>query len=113
MPILLYHNPRCSKSRATLALLREQGLEPEIVEYLAHPPDEETLKALQASLGCQIRDMMRTGEAPYREMNLAQADEPQLLHALTEHPILLQRPIVVNGKRAAIGRPPENVLEIL
>ena len=113
MPVVLYHNPRCSKSRATLALVRERGLEPQIVDYLANPPSEETLKELQTLLGCSVMDMIRPGETPYHEMNLAQADDAQLLQAMVDHPILLQRPIVVNNGQAAIGRPPEQVLEIL
>jgi arsenate reductase len=113
MPVVLYHNPSCSKSRATLALVRERGLEPLIVDYLENPPSQETLKELQTLLGCSVMDMIRPGEAPYREMNLAQADDAQLLQAMVDHPILLQRPIVVNNGQAAIGRPPEQVLEIL
>ncbi len=113
MPVVLYHNPRCSKSRATLALVRERGLEPQIVDYLENPPSQETLKELQTLLGCSVMAMIRPGEAPYQEMNLAQADDAQLLQAMVDHPILLQRPIVVNNGRAAIGRPPEQVLEIL
>jgi len=113
MPVVLYHNPRCSKSRATLALVRERGLEPQIVDYLENPPSQETLKELQTLLGCSVMGMIRPGEAPYREMNLAHADDAQLLQAIVDHPILLQRPIVVNNGRAAIGRPPEQVLEIL
>jgi arsenate reductase len=113
MPVMLYHNPRCSKSRATLALVRERGLEPQIIDYLENPPTQETLKKLQTLLGCSVMDMIRPGEAPFREMNLAQADDAQLLQAMVDHPILLQRPIVVNNGRAAIGRPPEQVLEIL
>ena len=92
---------------------RERGLEPQIVDYLENPPSQETLKELQTLLGCSVMAMIRPGEAPYREMNLAQADDAQLLQAMVDHPILLQRPIVVNNGRAVIGRPPEQVLEIL
>ena len=113
MAIQIYHNPRCSKSRATLALLKEQGIEPEIIEYLSDPPGETTLKKIQKALGCSVADMVREKEAPYAENGLASANEDGLIAAIAKFPILLERPIVVNGNRAAIGRPPENVLEIL
>ncbi len=115
MEVIIYHNPRCSKSRATLALLREKGLEPRIVEYLKTPPSREELESLLAKLGLAPRELMRSKEKPYKELGL---DEPglsrdRLIEAMREHPILIERPIVVVGDRAAIGRPPENVLEIL
>ena len=113
MAIQLYHNPRCSKSRATLALLEEQGIEPEIIEYLNDPPSETTLKKIQKALGCAVTDMVRKKEAPYSENGLESASDDGLIKAIAKFPILLERPIVVNGDRAAIGRPPENVLEIL
>jgi arsenate reductase (glutaredoxin) len=111
----IYHNPRCSKSRAALALLRERGLEPEIVEYLKTPPDEATLKAVLDQLGIRPRDLLRTGEAEYRELGL---DDPavsdaRLLRAMVEHPKLMERPIVLHAGKARVGRPPERVLEIL
>ncbi|AHE97384.1 arsenate reductase (glutaredoxin) [Thioalkalivibrio paradoxus] len=111
----MYHNPRCSKSRAALSLLREQGIEPEIVEYLKTPPDRATLADLINRLGIRPRDLLRTGEAEYRELGLkdpALSDE-QLIQAMVEHPKLIERPIVVHGGQARIGRPPERVLEIL
>ena len=115
MSVTIYHNPRCSKSRQTLALLEEKGVTPDIVLYLENPPTKETLKALAAKLGASsAREMMRVKEAPYTELSLADVDaEDALIGAIAENPILLERPIVVNGDKAAIGRPPENVLEIL
>lgn len=115
MAITVYHNPRCSKSRQTVALLRERGIEPELVEYLREPPSTETLDHLATLLGVEPREMMRRGEAEYRELGLDDPDleRTTLLQAIAEHPRLLERPIVVNGDRAAIGRPPERVLEIL
>ena len=113
MAIKIYHNPRCSKSRATLALLKEQGIEPEIIEYLNNPPSEAILKKIQIALGCAVTDMVRTKESAYAANGLASASEDGLIAAIAKFPILLERPIVVNGNRAAIGRPPENVLDIL
>jgi len=113
MAIQLYHNPRCSKSRATLALLVERGVEPEIIEYLNDPPDEAALKHLRAALDCPVIEMIRTKETPYQEHSLETASEEELIDAIARFPILLERPIVVNGSRAAIGRPPENVIDIL
>ena len=115
MSLIIYHNPRCSKSRQTLALLRERGLEPEIVLYLESPPSEAGLEELLDKLGMPARDLMRRKEAPYRELGL---DDPsltraELVAAMASHPILIERPVVVSGTRAAIGRPPEKVLEIL
>ena len=111
----LYHNPRCSKSRATLALLREQGVEPEIVEYLKTPPDATTLRTLLDQLGIPPRELLRTGEAEYRELGLkdAELDDEALIQTMVQHPKLIERPILVHGDRARIGRPPEQVLEIL
>ncbi len=110
MTVTIYHNPQCSKSRATLALLRERGIAPHIVEYLNDPPDPATLKNLLAALGMRAIELVRTGEPAWRETGLDDgADETALLTALHQHPILIQRPIVVSGKRAIIGRPPENV----
>ncbi|HLU61858.1 MAG TPA: arsenate reductase (glutaredoxin) [Gammaproteobacteria bacterium] len=111
---VIYHNPRCSKSRETLALLEERGLEPEIVRYLDTPPGEETLRQLAKQLGVRAHDMIRSNEDVYRELGLgADSSEDELFRAMAEHPVLLQRPIVVAGGKARIGRPPEAVLEIL
>jgi len=115
MSITIYHNPRCSKSRQTLALLQERGIEPVVIEYLTTPPDATTLKALLGKLKLSARELMRTKEAVYKENGLAdpQLSETALIKAMVEHPVLIERPIVVNGNRAALGRPPENVLTIL
>ncbi len=112
--VTIYHNPRCSKSRQTLALLQEQGIEPLVVEYLSSPPDAPTLKRLLDLLGLEPRGLMRTKEEVYNTLRLAEENNPdQLITAMLENPILMERPIVVNGERAAIGRPPESVLDIL
>lgn len=115
MAVTIYHNPRCSKSRETLALLQDRGIEPRVVEYLTETPDAKTLDALLKKLKLDPRELMRRKEAPYRELGL---DDPglsrqALIAAMVEHPILIERPIVVNGAKAALGRPPEKVLEIL
>lgn len=114
MSLTIYHNPRCSKSRQTLALLRERGVEPRIVEYLQDPPSLATLKTLAAMLGGP-RAMLRKGESAYSELGLGDASLPpaRLLEAMRAHPILIERPIVTDGRRAAIGRPPEAVLALL
>lgn len=113
--ITIYHNPRCSKSRQTLELLQERGIEPTIVPYLEQPPDAATLKRLLGQLGLSPRQLMRRGETRYKELGL---DEPglsddALVQAMVDNPILIERPIVVSAKGAVLGRPPENVLEIL
>lgn len=115
MSIKVYHNPRCSKSRQTLALLQEHGGELEVVEYLKTPPSKDELKAILALLGLGPRELMRKGEEEYQQLSLddpALSDE-QLVDAMVAHPKLIERPIVVSGRRAAIGRPPERVLDIL
>lgn len=111
----IYHNPRCSKSRQTLQLLQEQRLEPEVVLYLETPPSAQTLKEIIAKLGTDARDLMRHGEPLYRQLNLQDKtlSEAQLINAMVQNPILIQRPIVVKGEKAAIGRPPEAVLELM
>ena len=113
MAVRIYHNPRCSKSRQTLELLKAKGIVPEVVEYLKTPLDASALKALNAKLGVSVRAMMRTKEAPYKDLGLATADDTALLAATAAHPILLERPIVENGPKAAIGRPPEAVEAVL
>ncbi len=120
MSVTIYHNPQCSKSRQTLALLRDHGVEPKIVEYLKTPPDAGTLRALVRALGFDSpRQLMRTKEAEYRELGLAGEDDPEkLLAAMAKHPRLIERPVVVKGDpakggRAALGRPPEAVLTML
>jgi arsenate reductase len=112
--VRIYHNPRCTKSRETLALLREHGVEPEVVEYLKEPPSAEQVDQLIGKLGLEPHALLRTKEAPYAELGLSKkSTRAQITSAIVEHPILLERPIVVVGKRAAIGRPPENVLSLL
>ncbi|MEA3292621.1 MAG: arsenate reductase (glutaredoxin) [Pseudomonadota bacterium] len=115
MTVTIYHNPRCSKSRTTLGLLEEQGVEPEIINYLETPPDAATLKKLLAMLGLSPRDILRKKEKEYRELGLADEglSDNELIRAIIEHPRLMERPIVVKNGRAALGRPPESVLEIL
>ena len=113
--ITVYHNPKCSKSRQTLTILQEQGIEPTIIEYLKTPPSSEELTALIAKLDMVPSELVRTGEKEYRSLNLDDAaiSDAELILAMVEHPILIQRPIVVNNGKAVIGRPPEKVLEIL
>ncbi len=114
MKITIYHNPRCSKSRQTLALLNDKGIEPEVVLYLDNTPSINTLKTLVKQLGFDSpRQMMRVKETEYKELNLANAEDNTLLEAMLTHPKLIERPIVVNGNKAALGRPPENILEII
>ena len=115
MSVTIYHNPRCSKSRQTLELLRGRGIEPVIVEYLKAPPDAARLEAILGLLGLEPRALLRTKEAPYRDLGLADPglSRAALIEAMVANPILIERPIVVNGGRAALGRPPEAVLEIL
>lgn len=110
-----YHNPRCTKSRQALELLRERGLEPELVAYIDNPPDAPTLHALLGKLGITPRELMRTGEPIHAELGLddASLDDDALIDAMVAHPILIERPIFENGDRAIIGRPPERVLELL
>ena len=115
MAVTIYHNPRCSKSRETLALLEANGVEPQVVLYLVAPPSKAAIKALAKKLGLNsVREMMRTKEAAYAELGLAgETSEAALIAAMAEHPALIERPIVVNGDRAAIGLPPANALEPL
>lgn len=115
MHVVIYHNPRCSKSRQTLQLLKDQGIEPEIIEYLKTPPDRKRLKEILKLLGMNPRDLMRTRESVYREAGLDDdgLSEDQLLSAMIEHPVLMERPVVLANGKAALGRPPEKVLEII
>lgn len=115
MSVTIYHNPRCSKSRQTLQLLQEKGVEPEVVEYLQSPPSQDELKDILAKLGMQPRDLMRKKEDEYKALNLANdsLSNDELVAAMVENPKLIERPIVIAGGKVAIGRPPENVLAIL
>ena len=115
MPITLYHNPKCSKSRQTLALLNEQGIEPTIIEYLKTPPTAETLKEILNLLGMTPRELMRKKEDEYADNGLddSSLSDDALIEAMVRHPILIERPIVLANGQAALGRPPEQVLDIL
>lgn len=111
----IYHNPRCSKSRETLKLLQDQGIDPEIILYLDTPPDAKTLSGLLKKMKLKPRELMRTKEKEYKEQGLNDPDlsDDQLIDAMIATPKLIERPIVVHGNKAALGRPPEQVLEIL
>jgi arsenate reductase len=113
--ITLYHNPRCSKSRAALELLESRGVTPTVVRYLDSPPDAATLKRLLQALGLGARALLRTGESEYGELGLdnASLSDEQLIAAMVAHPRLIERPVAFDGRRAVIGRPPERVLELL
>lgn len=113
--LILYHNPRCSKSRGALELLEARGLTPTVVRYVETPPSAAELQALLAKLGFNARQLLRTGEDEYKTLNLADATltEAQLIEAMASHPKLIERPILVAGDKAVVGRPPETVLEIL
>ena len=113
--IRLYHNPSCSKCRLTMNILTEKGVKISVVEYLDTPPNSEELSEILDLLGMEPRDLMRQHEAAYKENNLDNAEltDKQLIQAMINNPILIERPIVINGKSAVIGRPPEKVLDIL
>lgn len=112
--ITIFHNPRCSKSRAALALIQERGIEPRIVEYLKHPPAATELKAIIAKLGIEAEDLVRKGEEVFKSIYAGRTlSGDEWIAALVRDPILLERPIVVRGARAVIGRPPENVTKLL
>ena len=111
MKACIYHNPRCSKSRQTLALLQEKGMEIEEVRYLEHPPDAKTLKEIIKKLGCDVKDIMRKKEA--KDAGINDLDGDALVEAMVKNPAVIQRPIVVSGAKAVVGRPPENVLDII
>ena len=114
MKARIYHNPRCSKSRATLALLEERGIDLDVVEYLEHPPPRRTLAALLKKLGLKARDVIRSAEPEFKDSGLTlDASDDDLLDLMVAIPKLIERPIVEIGDRARIGRPPERVLEIL
>ena len=115
MPTTIYHNPKCSKSRQTLELLNEKGITPTVIEYLKTPPTADTLKTILAQLGMAPRDLMRKKEDIYSELKLdyPSLSEDDLIDAMVKHPILIERPIVLANDKAALGRPPEQVLDIL
>ncbi|WP_417394517.1 arsenate reductase (glutaredoxin) [Gimesia chilikensis] len=111
----IYHNPRCGKSRQTLALIEEAGIDPEVIEYLKTPPTAEELDAILKKLKMEPQELMRKGEAIYKELNLAERElsRDEAIAVMLEHPKLIERPIVVQGRKAVLGRPPENVKELL
>lgn len=112
--ITIYHNPRCSKSRAACALIAERGVEAEVIDYLATPPTRDELRSVLGKLGMQAHQLVRRGEAAFSEHYAGrELSDEQWLDALIDHPILIERPIVVCGDQAVIGRPPEKVLELL
>ena len=115
MPVIIYHNPKCSKSRQTLELLKENDITPTIIEYLKTPPTAEALKAILAQLGMAPRDLMRKKEDVYAELKLdnPSLSDDDLIGFMIAHPILIERPIVLAKGKAALGRPPEQVLDIL
>ena len=112
--LTLYHNPRCSKSRSALQLLEDRGLTPSIVRYLESPPSAEQLQALLGKLGLGARQLLRSGEEEYQALNLANPEltDAQLIEAMVKHPKLIERPILIVGDKAVVGRPPEKVLEL-
>ncbi len=113
--VTIYHNPRCSKSRQTLALIQEQGIEPDVREYLKDTPSADELKQVLDSLGITARELLRKNEDEYKENNLSNPEltDDQIIAVMLANPKLIERPIVLNGGQARIGRPPESVLEIL
>ena len=113
--VTIYHNPRCSKSRQTLELLRGKGVEPKIVEYLKTPLNADEISALLGLLDLEPRDLMRRKEAAYKDAGLDNPDlaRDALIKGMADNPALIERPIVVKGKKAVLGRPPENVLELI
>ena len=112
--ITIWHNPKCSKSRKTLSLIEEHAHNPRIVNYLNDPPSIDEIKRVLTMLGCEPRGLMRTNEDLYKELGLAdETDEATLIRAMVANPSLIERPVVIRGNRAALGRPPESVLSLL
>ncbi len=111
---IIWHNPRCSKSRQTLALLEERGIEPEVFRYLETAPTQKTLKDVVAKLGIRPWELLRRKEAEFKETGLtADSSDAAVIKAMAEHPKLIERPIVIRGDRAVLGRPPEDVLTLI
>jgi arsenate reductase len=115
MSVTIYHNPRCSKSRQTLSLLQEKSININVIEYLKTPPDISQLKQILKQLGYEPRQLMRKSEQIYKDLDLGNENKTaeDLVNAMAQNPILIERPIVLSGEKAAIGRPPESVLNIL
>ena len=115
MNVTIYHNPRCSKSRQTLDLIKSRHIEPLVIEYLKTPPSEAELRKLIKALGLSPRGLLRKGEVVYKELKLDDSSitDDQIIQAMVSHPVLIERPIVIREEQAVIGRPPESVLTIL
>ena len=115
MKVTILHNPRCSKSRNSLALLKEQGIEPDVRLYLENPPTEDELTSILEMLAIPAKDLLRRGEPEYKELGLGNQNfsEQKLIQLMIKHPKLIERPIVIAGDKAVIGRPPEQVLNLL
>ncbi len=115
MPITIYHNPNCSKSRQTLALLKEHGIQPTIIEYLKYPPSASKLKQILTSLGFSARDLLRTKEAEYQTLRLSNSEltEDEIIMAMHNYPNLIERPIVIKNQKSVMGRPPEKILALI
>ncbi len=113
--IQIYHNPRCSKSRQTLALIEEKNIQPEIIFYLDNAPDTRSIKDILSKLGISPRELLRKGEQAYKDNKLADKtlSDAELIEAMHKHPKLIERPIVIKGDKAVLGRPPENVLQLI
>ena len=113
--VIIYHNPKCSKSRETLQILQDNNIEPEIIDYLEDPPAAQKLKEIIAMLGISARDLIRSGEPEYKDAGLDddRLSDNDIIEAIGQNPVLLQRPIVISNNRAIIGRPPGRVLEII
>ncbi|MGB0381026.1 MAG: arsenate reductase (glutaredoxin) [Cellvibrionales bacterium] len=111
---IIWHNPRCSKSRQTLALLQDHGIEPEDVRYLETPPSKQQIKNTLKKLGIPAIDLVRRGESAFKALALSKdASEAELIEAMSKEPVLIERPVVIHGDRAVLGRPPENVLDLI
>jgi len=113
LKIIIYHNPRCSKSRAVLSILNSKGVEFDLIDYIKNPPNQAILKKILYKMGGNAADLLRTNEREYQDLGLKNATDEKILDAITSNPILLQRPIVISDTKAIIGRPPERVLDIL
>jgi arsenate reductase (glutaredoxin) len=111
--VTIFYNPGCGKCRGAMELLEERGVEPRVVEYLVDPPTAEELRELTTKLGLPVRELVRSAEPVFGELGLQDASDDELIQAMVRHPILIQRPIVVHGDRAVIGRPPERVLDLV
>ncbi|BDY11800.1 arsenate reductase (glutaredoxin) [Hydrogenimonas cancrithermarum] len=112
--VIIWHNPRCSKSREALKLLKEKGIEPKIYKYLDEHPSKEQIEEVLKMLGVSPRDIMRTKEAIYKELGLGDVeDDEKLIEAMVEHPRLIERPIVIKEGKAVLGRPPQKVIELI